>query len=273
MVIYLDVLLLSNLWADYALLHAAASLAHLPLPRLRGLLAAGIGAAFALTVLLPPLPAALCLIFRAVAAFAVCAAAFGFRHLLRTTALFLGLSLFFCGTVYALSRIRAPVGFYTRNTVIYADVSLMTLLLGTALAAGISAYFSRRNAVRQSRSLILHFRISGRDFALHALSDTGNTLRDPFTGKPVAVCAAAALESWLSRYPDTVTALSSCKGFRMLPVRTVTGARLLPAFQPEAATVSRSECPLAACRADLLIAVSDDAAPETPAIVPACAAP
>lgn len=270
MVIYLDVLLLSNLWADYALLHAAAALAHARLTRLRGLLGAGLGALTALAVLLPQMPAVFCAVFRVSSAFLICTAAFGRRHLLRHTVLFLGLSLFFCGTVYALSRIRAPVGFYMQNTVIYADVSLMTLLLGTAAAAAVSAYFSRRHTVRQSRSLLLHLRAGGIDFCLNALSDTGNTLRDAFTGRPVAVCAASALTQWLGAYPDAVTALSGCRGFRMLPVQTVTGKKLLPVFQPEAVYLRDADANAAETPVDLLIAVSEDAAAGTPAIVPAC---
>lgn len=273
MVIYLDVLLLSNLWADYALLHAAAAIAHTKLSRLRGLLGAGLGAAGSLAVLLPPMPAAVCMLFRVSAAILICAAAFGRQHLLRMTGIFLTISLFFCGTVYVLSRIRSPVGFYAQNTVIYADISLTALLLGTAAAAAVSAYFSRRSTVRQSRSLLLHMRAGGRDFCLNALSDTGNTLRDAFTGRPVAVCAASALSEWLCAYPDAVTALSECRGFRMLPVQTVTGKKLLPAFQPDAVFLRRTDMHGTEHAVDLLIAVSEDAAPGTPAIVPACVSP
>lgn len=272
MVIYLDVLLLSNLWADYALLRATAAVLHAPLHRLRGVLAAFLGAASALIILLPPMPAAVCAAVRGLSAAGICAAAFGinsFRRLLRQTAVFLAVSLAFCGTVYALAQFRQPFGVYAQNSVIYADVSLLTLLLGTTAAAAGSVLLSRRSALRQHRSYRLHLRIHGMDFALPALADTGNSLRDTFTGTPVAVCAAASLSAWLSAYPEPAAAAAACKGFRMLPVRTVAGERLLPVFQPDAVYLQRTDTAADEHPVALLIAVSEELTGAS-AIVPAC---
>lgn len=270
MTIYLDVLLLSNLWADYALLRTAARLTHTPLGTKRGLLGAMTGAVSALTILLPPLPLIFCLGMRVLLAVVICAAAFGIRnprHLLRQTAAFLTVSLFFCGILYLLAELRKPSGWYAQNTVIYADISLMTLLGGTAAASGISVLLARRNASAPQKSYRLHLRIGGTDHLLPALADTGNLLRDAFTGKPVVICPASAFPEWLQQYPDAEAAAASCKGFRMLPVQSVTGQRLLPAFQPDYAAVQRadtqSEQPV-----DVLIALTAEAG--TPAVIPAC---
>ncbi|MBQ6040599.1 MAG: sigma-E processing peptidase SpoIIGA [Oscillospiraceae bacterium] len=270
MTIYLDVLLLSNLWADYALLRTAARLTHTPLGTKRGLAGALTGAASALTILLPPLPLPVCLGMRMLLALAVCAAAFGIRnprHLLRQTAVFLAVSLFFCGFLYLLAMLRKPSGWYVQNAVIYADISMMTLLLGTAAASAVSVLLARRNASAPQKGYSLHLRIGGNDHVLPALADTGNLLRDAFTGKPVVICPASAFPEWLRQYPDAESAAASCKGFRMLPVQSVTGQRLLPAFQPEYAAVqraeSRSEQPV-----DVLIALTAEVG--TPAVIPAC---
>ena len=269
MTIYLDVLLLSNLWADYALLRTAARLTHTPLGAKRGLAGALTGAASALTILLPPLPLPICLGMRVLLALIICAVAFGIRnprHLLRQTAVFLAVSLFFCGILYLLATLRKPSGWYQQNTVIYADISLMTLLLGTAAASGISVLLARRNASAPQKGYRLHLRIGGQDYLLPALADTGNLLRDAFTGKPVVICPVSAFPAWLQQYPDAESAAASCKGFRMLPVQSVTGQRLLPAFQPAYAAVqqaeSRSEQPV-----DVLIALTSETG--TPAVIPA----
>ena len=273
MVIYLDVLLLSNLWADYALLHAAAALTHVPLRRLRCLLAALLGAVSSLLILLPPMPLPVTLLMRLLLAMAMCAAAFGIRPLrllIRQTVLLMAVSLSFCGAVFLLSQLRQPAGVYMQNTAVYADVSLLTLLLGTAAAAAWTAFRARHRDRQQSRSFRLEMRIQGKCISLPALADTGNTLRDLFTGKPVAVCTANALAAWLAGYPDPVAAAASCKGFRMQPVQTVTGRRLLPVFQPDAVTLCRADAPSAAFPVDLLIAISEDSGVTSPAIVPAC---
>ena len=255
MTVYLDVLLLSNLWADYALLLASACLTHTPMNRLRGLLGAALGAVSSLTVLLPPLPLPVCGLLRLGTAAAVCLTAFGRQRLLRHTGVFLVVSLFFCGVLYAFSALCRPAGWYLCNTVIYADLSLMTLLLGTAAASGISVLWARRSAAAAQQICRLHLRLVEKDYLLPAIADTGNTLCDVFTGKPVIVCPENAFADWLSQFPDSEAAAASCKGFRMLPVKTVTGTALLPAFRPDYAAVIpetlRGERP-----ADVLIALS-----------------
>lgn len=266
MTIYLDVLLLSNLWADYALLHAAARLTHTPLPKLRGLLGAMLGAVSALVILLPPLPKLLLPAVRLLPAGMVCAAAFGRKRLLRQTAVFLGVSMFFCGMLRALAVLFRPAGLYMQNTVIYADISLLTLLGGTAFASACAALWARHTAAKPRGGFRLHLRLAGQDYLLPAIADTGNTLCDAFTGKPVVVCPTAALSRWLAGYPDAEQAAASCRGFRMLPVRTVAGGALLPAFQPEYAAVCQAGCTVES-PADVLIALTEN--PQTAAILPA----
>jgi purine-nucleoside phosphorylase len=72
MTIYLDVLLLSTLWADYALLRTTAALTHTPLKALRCLLAAAAGAASAMSIFLPPLPLPAVLLLRILLAVLLC---------------------------------------------------------------------------------------------------------------------------------------------------------------------------------------------------------
>lgn len=267
MTIYLDVLLLSNLWADYALLRTAAAITHMPLPAGRGLLAAFLGALSALTVLLPPLPLPLCILGRLLLAVLICGVGFGRRGLLRAAGAFIGVSVLFCGAVFLLAAWRTPAGWYTQNTYIYADVSLMTLLLGTAAASAFAAYRTRRAERLTHRSYRLHLRMGTQDFLLPALADTGNTLCDAFSGKPVIICGTDALAAWLRDYPDAESAAAAEKGFRMIPVRTVAGTKLLPACLPDYAAVLRTDGK-SEHRVDILLALTDQ--PDTPAVLPAC---
>ena len=58
-VVYIDVLLGVNLFVNYFLLLAVGRFLHLAVRRLRLLAGAAVGAAFSLSILLPPLPAVL----------------------------------------------------------------------------------------------------------------------------------------------------------------------------------------------------------------------
>ena len=269
MTVYLDVLLLTNLWTDYALLYAVSALTCTPLPALRGIGGAGIGALSALLILLPELPMPLLLLLRVTAAMLMTAVAFGLRDpgaWLRRTGLLLLFSLFFCGVVYAAVSLMQPAGLLIRNAVIYADVSLLTLLLCTAAAAGVSTLLARRTQKAPCGRYRLHLRVGGHDLSVPAIADSGDLLQDAFTGKPVAVCPASALTAWLSGYPGIREAASHCRSFRLMPVRTVTGTELLPVFAPESAAVSvregERETPVA-----LLVAVTEAELPH--AVIPA----
>jgi len=271
MTVYLDVLLLSNFWVDYVLLRTTARLTHTAVRPLRMLLGGLLGAVGALAIFLPQMPVLICMIGRLLLTCSMTAAAFGLhsvRHLLRQTAVLYIASLFFCGVIYALSLWKMPVGFYAQNTVVYADLSLLVLLFGATAAAAVSSVFARKSAQLPHRAYQLHLRISGFDLCMPALADTGSTLRDAYSGLPVVVCTKAALHTWLSQYRDAAAAASTRTGFRLIPVRTVAGQTVLPAFQPDYAAIAqrgRNEVPL-----DILIAISADSDDATPAIVPAC---
>ncbi len=69
----------------------------------------------------------------------------------------------------------------------------------------------------------------GRSVCLHALTDSGNLLRDPVTGLPVIVCSQQALAMLLPRMlPGMLPA-----GMRYLSVRTAAGGGLMPCFHPD----------------------------------------
>lgn len=273
MVIYLDVLLLSNLWINWLLLWATAKWTHRRLPSRRGCFAAMLGAAFSLVIFLPPMPTAIWLLLRVLSALGIVRIAFGKlspTDWLRQTFWFGILSLLFCGTVYAFGTQLLPFGFTIANSAVYMDCSLLALLFATTAAAAIASFSARKRDLPSVGDWQLHLRIDGKDFCLDALADTGNSLRDVFSGRPVIICSAAQLTPWLQQFPDAETAAMHCKGFRMLPTTTVTGTQLLPAFTPERIALCHPrkhsaqdiEHPM-----DAMLAITSE---QTPAIVPAC---
>ncbi len=64
MYIYVDVLLILNLYVNYFLLLATGRLMHLPCGRKRCIAAAAVGSLCALTIFLPPMHWALCTLLR-----------------------------------------------------------------------------------------------------------------------------------------------------------------------------------------------------------------
>ena len=128
-----------------------------------------------------------------------------------------------------------------------------------------------------AKSVCVQLRLFEHEATLTALVDSGNLLRDPVSGKSVIVVdrkkllpllprdLAAALEKdsptlWLSdrRY---------AKSIRLVPAKTATGERLLPAIKPQALQLLDGQ---RAYPSDYLVAIADlgESAAGFDAIVP-----
>ena len=233
-VIYVDTLFLLNALVDYLLLLASARLAGEPLSRPRFLLGAALGGLYAAGIFLPGLgflarpPCRL-----AAAAVMVLAAFWNSRRLLRQTVIFFALSCALGGGVLAVGLLGGR-GLSLRGGVLYSGMDLKILLLS---AAGCYALLTLalRGAARHTgpggELLTVRLTLGARSLALTALADTGNTLSDPVTGRPVVVAEGEALEGLLPAglRPDLADPAGWLEGlegpwqrrFRLVPYRAV----------------------------------------------------
>ena len=191
-VVYIDRVAALNLSVDYLLLLTTATLAGTTLRRLRFLLCAALGAAYAVGVFLWPwLAHPLCKVGAGTVM-----ALLAFRREprpWRLTALFWLLSGGLAGLLLALGLLAgSPQGIVQR--VYYADIS-WPVLLGTAAGFyGLLHLVFRQTARHEGGELMeIEVVVAGRRCRLRALRDNGNSLRDPVWGQPVLVAETAAL--------------------------------------------------------------------------------
>lgn len=178
-VVYIDEVFLLNAVIDYLLLLSAAKLAGEPLYRGRMALGAVLGGLYAAGVFLPGLGFLSHPACKAAAAVGMCLLAFGSsRLLLRVSLVFLGVSAAFGGGVLALQLFwGAP-----------AVLDLKTVLLSAAGCYLFITLIFRRTARHTGGELAsAELTLGGKRCRLTALVDTGNTLTDPATGRPVMV--------------------------------------------------------------------------------------
>ena len=94
-------------------------------------------------------------------------------------------------------------------------------------AAGLWAVCALAFPAGDRQLLPLQIRWDGKTVKMLALKDTGNTLRDPVTGKNVLVISAEAarqltgLESWHLSHPVETIAEGRLPGLRLIPYRAV----------------------------------------------------
>ena len=235
-VVYVDTLFLLNALVDYLLLLCSARLAGEPLERLRFALGAVLGGGYAVAIFLPGLGFLERPLCRLAAAVLMAVAAFGGgRRLGRQTAIFFALSCAFAGGVLAISLVGGT-GLSLNRGVIYSGMDLKMVLLS---AAGCHAALS---LLLQKAGKHAHFtgelkevrlELGERAVELTALTDTGNTLTDPVTGRGVMVAEGARLEALFppEQRPDgaalrdpagALEGLTAAGGrFRLLPYRSV----------------------------------------------------
>ena len=116
------------------------------------------------------------------------------------------------------------------NSCCYLDFSLFQLILFTAAAYSLLHLCTLlRGRKRHTDSQFQVFlRLGERRLMLDGLADTGNNLTDTFSGTPVIVCSAAALEPLLADTP-----VEQLRGYRLVPCTTVTAEGLVPLFRPD----------------------------------------
>lgn len=197
-VVYIDALFLLNLIVNYLLLLAAAKLAGEPLRRLRLAAGAALGGLYAAAIFFPGmgfLTHPLCKLGAAV--LMLLTGVGGSRRLLRVTLVFFGLSCAFGGGIFAIGLLGGR-GLTLRNGVLYSVMDLRILLLSAAVCYAVLTLVFRRTARHGRREVLPAVLIlEGRRVAVNALVDTGNTLTDPVTGRPVMVAEGSRLSPLL----------------------------------------------------------------------------
>ena len=238
-VVYADSVFFLNGAMDYVLFLVTARLAGIPLKRRRYLLAALLGAAYAVAVFLPGMgflstfPAKLAVgVLLSLVAFG------GEEKLLRLVLLLFAVACAMAGCVLALGLLagsHVPVS----NGIFYTDVDAKVLLIATAAAYLVLTVVFRAAARYGVGGELLPVTVcvNGRTVSLTALHDSGNSLRDPAGGGAVLVAAPGSLNSVLPgnagkllttellRYPadllEPLRAAAPALRPRLLPYRAV----------------------------------------------------
>lgn len=254
MYIYVDILIITNIYANYFMLRATAKFTHSPVSNSRCIAAAVTGSFFSLIILLPSLNTMSLLIFRLAAAILMVIIAFkkkSIHELYRTALVFFFVCCLFAGTEYAFSLLDTGKNLLWHNSVLYVDISLLTLTVSTITAycflCILRRFLDGGNEFDGDYTLII---IHGsKQTSVKAACDSGNNLTDSFSGKPVIVCSKNSIAP-LFEEKQLQYAVSSgydedsglpVKGWRVIPFSTVSSSGLMPSFLPTGVYLKNNE--------------------------------
>lgn len=241
-VIYADVLVATNVLVDYLLLRASAAVMSVRVKPWRLLAASVIGGAYSLVIFVQlPVAAAAALKIAAVAA--MVAAAFGVgtpRGFFRSTAVFLLANLVFAGLMLALWYKLLPNSMLYKNGAVYFDVDVLTLVISAAVcyAALTLLSFLARRRTQRGNVFSVELVCNGKKARGRALFDTGNSLRESFSGRPAVIAEAGFVKNIQPPgFRDLMNASTEkpldFKGFRMIPFATLNRSGALPSFRAD----------------------------------------
>lgn len=226
-IVYIDLLFLLNLDANYLLLLGAGRVAGTVLHRGRIALGAAAGAAYAVLLFLPGfewLGAWPCKILSGIVMTLI--AYGGSRGLLRVTALFFAAAAGLAGLVLAAELVGGAAPLSLENGVLYSAFDLRLLLLLFVICYFAMSLFFRRAGRHSIRETVrLEIDIQGSHLSLIALLDSGHTLTDPATNRPVIVADASHLRHLL---PVEIDPAQPVEGMKRCRLAGMTGVRLVP---------------------------------------------
>ncbi len=241
MVIYVDVLLVLNLYINYFLIRGTAIITRFELSVKRCLISSGVGALFSMVILFPELPFWITALVKLSSGWVIVFLAFGRKKnpdMIITVLVFLIISFLYAGLMLGLWLFVAPFGMFYRNGTAYFDIPIIAIAIFTALAYFVIralSYISdkRGNSIKYAD---IEIKLNGEQVKLRGLSDTGNSLIDPFSGRNVIICPTEPISSII---PDNIKAyLSENAGgqidkIMLIPCHTIAGETLIPIFSAE----------------------------------------
>lgn len=250
MVIYLDVLILINLYVTYFQILAVSVFTHRKSVWYRKLSAAGIGAVASLSIFIPQemvLTLTLLKIFLCALIAFVAFGYTGFRAYAVSVLFLMLVSFVFSGLMLCVWLFAAPMKMLFINGTVYFGVDTMTIILSTCAAYGvvrIIRYILDKNGKTDGKYTVI-IKNNGRKCRLSALADSGNGMVDCFSGLPVIVCrrdmcadvSPPAIEMIENNSDISEIGTQMIKGVRIMPFSTVGKGGLICMFKAESVVI------------------------------------
>jgi len=238
-IVYADILIVLNLIVDYFLLLAAGAVIRKKPKFIRILLAASIGGLSSLYIFLPQSPVFVELILRIALCAVMTLMSFGFGTLkdyLRSTGIFFGITCLYAGIMTALWHIIKPRGMVINNSVVYFDISALTLIVCTVifylLFTILSGIFASNGKMAEYCSITIKAGENAVQFT--AMLDTGNSVSDIFGNNEIIITDRKIAEKLFLQL-DMQKNPSIKSRYRVVPLSTVSGTDMLEGFRCDGA--------------------------------------
>ena len=253
-IIYVDILVIVNLFVNYFLLLATAKFFCIKWKTSRLILGEILGGIYSLYILAPELPWFISSVIKLFMSVTIIAATFGIKkptQFFKILIYFYSVNFLFSGIMMAVWCWFKPNGMQVNNGVVYFNISPVILIISTIISyiiiEAINKIVNKRRLDHKIINLKIKFRTN--QISITAKIDTGNFLKEPFSGLPVIVARETSVKPLLpvNTYEqikdysaDKFTDILNLK-IRMIPFKTISEESVLPAFKPVCIKINESE--------------------------------
>lgn len=229
-VVYADILIIINFLVNYLLLRAEAAITSFSFKSWRILLSSFVGGMFSLIIFIENIPTTINTVIKIICMSAMILIAFkikSFKAYLKHFFAFLAVNFIFGGIMLAINVFLFPDSSVYNNGIVYFDMDILTLTLVSVACYAILNLINKYIKSKTPPKCIYTIRINYKNKTAegNALFDSGNTLCDCFSGRPVIIAEKDFIRGILNGEEIECT-----KNFRLIPFSTIKGNGALPAF-------------------------------------------
>ncbi len=147
---------------------------------------------------------------------------------------FLAANFAFAGIIFAICTAFFPNSALYRNGVVYFDIDIMTLTISAIVCYCVLNLIARFTKSKTPEKCIYTVEITydSKTVSGKALFDSGNTLCDCFSGRPVIIAEKDFIAPLLEK-----TDLTQTKSFRLIPFSTIKSSGALPSFSADKVSI------------------------------------
>lgn len=264
--IYIDILIGTNIIINYFILLAVSKYSKIVPKQRRMILGSVFGAISSIVILLPDLGFIGNFLTKMVISILIVFFTFGFHSLktiIKNIALFYFISFCFCGVMLFVWFIFTPKGLIINNSTVYLNISPTVMIITTLFSYIVIRVCCRFIGKRENTIEICKVKLINNNSycEFYGKVDTGNTLCEPFSQRPVIVVNESAVkniaEEEFSKLLNVSTPTATVKNnYRVVPFSAIGGSGILPAFSPNEVYINGVLCKekiyVAVCKNDIL---------------------
>lgn len=257
MIIYLDILIIVNLFVNYFLILATKILIKSDVRRTRIILTAIFTSLYSLLIFVPQRYWVYISILKIPMGILLVLLAFGYksrRIFIKTILIFLTVNVLFGGVIFLVYITLTPQNMLLKNGILYMNINPLILVIGTTISYFVIKTFNLINSKRIIEKNIcdLEIEVLDKSIKTKALVDSGNQLTDPFLGLPVVICEFDKISKLIPdnldkffceplKYSKDINNSSWKKKIKLIPCDTIAGNKILPAFKPQRVSILKGD--------------------------------